>query len=239
MVSGMAFKNLPTSITIPADTSSGPRIFIGPDIPPDLAAFYLAQHNESILGAMIFYGYDGFDYVYLALAVGNVSQTPNLVIGKSQIAFTTFYEDMRFVTNNGGVPTFLYSTFIQYQNEAGNATPGSWQQFSFANGWANLGAGFVVGQYRLVPSPLRSLQLIGFIKPGTRTVGTIITTLPVGYRPFYSHRPVVDWDVTTAGAETPALSFNPSGQLSLAVAFPAAASFMYLNALIPLDALGI
>jgi len=55
-----------------------------------------------------------------------------------------------------------------------------WYDFTLLNGWSNYGSGFETAQY------YRSGQRVylkGLITGGTTTQGTILCTLPVGFRP--------------------------------------------------------
>lgn len=60
--------------------------------------------------------------------------------------------------------------------------PGAWQTATLLAGWTNRGAGFPVMAYRKEDNN-KTVRLIGQIVPGTKTDGTAIFTLPVGYRP--------------------------------------------------------
>jgi type II secretory pathway pseudopilin PulG len=56
---------------------------------------------------------------------------------------------------------------------------GTWNNIAFQNSWANYGGQFNIGQY--TKSSDNVVTLRGLIKTGAN--GTVITTLPVGYRP--------------------------------------------------------
>lgn len=62
----------------------------------------------------------------------------------------------------------------------------NWVNFTFQNGWANWGGGYGGCQYRL--DALGWVNLRGVAAPGTLAAGTVITTLPVGYRPLAKHQ---------------------------------------------------
>jgi hypothetical protein len=56
-----------------------------------------------------------------------------------------------------------------------------WMPLTLVNGWVNVGTVYDTAQYRL--NSFGEVELKGLIKSGTTTTGTIIATLPVGYRP--------------------------------------------------------
>jgi len=51
------------------------------------------------------------------------------------------------------------------------------------NSWVQFGSGFRFGQYNKAKNNVVTLR--GMVRSGTATVGTIIFTLPVGYRPAF------------------------------------------------------
>lgn len=61
------------------------------------------------------------------------------------------------------------------------ATYNSWINLSLQSGWVAFGSGYSTPQYTKSADKLVSLK--GLIKSGTTTSGTIIATLPAGYRP--------------------------------------------------------
>jgi hypothetical protein len=60
-------------------------------------------------------------------------------------------------------------------------TPGAWLSPTLLNSWVNYGAPFETAGYRKTPTG--EVQLRGMIKNGTTTNGTVLFTLPAGYRP--------------------------------------------------------
>lgn len=58
----------------------------------------------------------------------------------------------------------------------------SWTAPTLQNGWVNYGSVFATAGYRKLPSGLVVVK--GLVKDGTVTSGTVIFTLPVGYRPM-------------------------------------------------------
>lgn len=56
-----------------------------------------------------------------------------------------------------------------------------WESLSLLNSWVNFGSGFSTAQFIKHPGGL--VEVKGFIKDGTATTGTVLATLPVGFRP--------------------------------------------------------
>ena len=73
----------------------------------------------------------------------------------------------------------LVADYIAH-NESGS--PETWHTPTLGNSWTNSGQGPVM-QYRHVAAPYNCLQLVGDLTGGTLTDGTVIFTLPAGYRP--------------------------------------------------------
>lgn len=59
----------------------------------------------------------------------------------------------------------------------------TWHSVTINPPWSNRGAGFPGFSYRLVPSPINSVQLVGQLTVGGAASGSTIGTLPAGYRP--------------------------------------------------------
>jgi hypothetical protein len=55
----------------------------------------------------------------------------------------------------------------------------AWNAISLENSWTNFASGYVTAQYRLVNQV--TCEVIGWIKPGTLTSGTVLFALPSGY----------------------------------------------------------
>lgn len=83
---------------------------------------------------------------------------------------------------------------------------GAWNNFSFSNGWTNGGG----AGYRLVAAPKSSVQLFGQLNPGTKTDGTLVFTLPVGFRPATSFNFPITCD-TQVLAQNPHLLIHTDG----------------------------
>lgn len=60
-------------------------------------------------------------------------------------------------------------------------TPHAWTSLMLQNGWVDLAAGFETAQYRRTADG--DVEIRGVIKSGVVTNGTVIFTLPEGYRP--------------------------------------------------------
>ena len=60
-------------------------------------------------------------------------------------------------------------------------TQQAWQTASLGNGWVNYGGTFATAAY--MKDSLGFVHLKGAVKSGTTTVGTVLFTLPAGYRP--------------------------------------------------------
>lgn len=59
--------------------------------------------------------------------------------------------------------------------------PVSWQTATLQNGWGNYGGGF--NSFGFYIDKFGIVHLRGLINGGTSTVGTLLATLPSGYRP--------------------------------------------------------
>jgi hypothetical protein len=80
-------------------------------------------------------------------------------------------------------------------------------------GWTNYGAPEAISQYRKVPSPINSVEVIVGALGGTTADGTTIATLPVGYRP--AHIVHCGFTTSVSGARSCQLRLSPSGNLDI------------------------
>lgn len=80
----------------------------------------------------------------------------------------------------GGAQMLFSKTDIQVQMPL-RCMGEVWNAVTFANGWSNLGANWDTAQYRKYPD--NTVMLRGVVTGGTKTDATVMTTLPVGYRP--------------------------------------------------------
>lgn len=107
----------------------------------------------------------------------------------------------------------------------GNATE-DWHDFvpaDFSNGWVN-SAGAVTASYKYMPDG--TVMLKGRIGSGTTAVGTVVLTMPVGWRPIQICRFAPAQGTATAGTD-PAVDFAVNGQMTISRA-PSAA-LIYLD----------
>lgn len=86
-----------------------------------------------------------------------------------------------------------------------------WHNVVFANGWANLGGNWATAQYRLMPDG--TVLLKGSVIGGTKVDGTVMTTLPVGYRPANDH--IYMGGNASAAGSTPSVRIFTSGQIQI------------------------
>jgi hypothetical protein len=116
---------------------------------------------------------------------------------------------VNYVLNVDSAGLFTVSRSIQYENEGWNAVA-----FSGA-GWANTGGGTAAMRYRLVAAPYKCVQLVGVMTPGTKTDGTVVFTLPAGYRPTNSQDiPVAVNAMAGANAQSPHFAINTNGNVA-------------------------
>lgn len=85
-----------------------------------------------------------------------------------------------------GKPTTLSGYGI---TDAASSTQPGWTAPTLLSGWVNYGAPWAVAGYK--KNTVGTVILKGFIKGGTTTSGTIIFTLPAGYRPLEKQNFVV------------------------------------------------
>ncbi len=110
-----------------------------------------------------------------------------------------------------------------------------WHPFVFQNGWSNAGGTEVTCQFRKVWWPPNGLQLVGEMVAGTVTNGTIITTLPAGYRPKrVTSFPIAVNPSPVLPVVGPLLQLFPSGLLAIFGA--TIGGTVYFSVIVPLDA---
>lgn len=68
------------------------------------------------------------------------------------------------------------TTFLDWTNALG-----AWTALTFQNGWSNLGAPY--GNAQVIVEPTGVVRIGGVVNGGTKTDGTVMTTLPAGARP--------------------------------------------------------
>jgi hypothetical protein len=92
---------------------------------------------------------------------------------------------------------------------------GAWTALSYSNSWSNFGGGFQVGQYQKTFDGY--VHVRGILSAGTLTAGTVVFTLPAGYRPASSIQSlpfVTETNGNTNGIGR--VDFATNGQASLA-----------------------
>ena len=110
-----------------------------------------------------------------------------------------------------------------------------WHGLAYQNLWADNGGTNVTGQYRLVPSPARTVQIIGTLNAGTKADNTVVANLPAGYRPAKTISfPVGMFPPNLGGNSMPMFQLLANGDLLCQGCVNA--TFVWMNALIPLDA---
>lgn len=102
-------------------------------------------------------------------------------------------------------------------------------------GWTNFGGSNPSMQYRRVASPANCVQLAGLIKPGTKTDGTTIFTLPLGYRPNNQIIVPVVPDNTAASATPPNIAIQTNGNVNIG-GCGTVNTFLSIHVIFPLDA---
>lgn len=147
---------------------------------------------------------------------------------KTLLEVTAIASATRFtVTNNGLTPDVncVAGDFVYCVQDARSlnalAAGGSWIALAslYQNGWSDGAA--QAGQYRLDPTGTVSLR--GLIVPGTITAGTLLFTLPAGFRPASAQRAfgVAD-NGSVASSVNMRLDIATNGQVTLGYAFPTA-----------------
>lgn len=113
----------------------------------------------------------------------------------------------------------------------------TWHALTLQNSWTNFGGGFVTAQYRKVPSPATTVEVVGIITGGTATAATTIGNLPAGYRPTSTIRELIY--AFGSGAlnvvdETPAVNIDTSGNIK--IIGTAGSTILGFHFFVPLDA---
>ena len=118
-----------------------------------------------------------------------------------------------------GDPAFpLEATPKQYVESGAGVE--AWIAPTLLNGWTNAGGGAATAGYH---KDRGKVYLKGRIASGTATGGTVLFTLPTGYRPGETWR----FGALSSGYNTTIIDINSSGQVILAAAQSAAAAQAY------------
>lgn len=116
----------------------------------------------------------------ILLRRGNIADLPTLLSGEP--GFATDAKRFFVGTPSGNA-------------EVAMAAGPAWSNPTLLNGWGNHVAGPNVGYYK---DSVGNVHLQGLIQGGTVTVGTLVFTLPAGFRPFFGLRiPVICSNTTT------------------------------------------
>lgn len=102
-----------------------------------------------------------------------------------------------------------------------STTPGTWSAAALQNSWIDFGGAYGGAAYMKDNEGV--VHLRGLIKDGTTTAGTLLFTLPVGYRP-----PAMEMIIVVTDGAFCALNIASNGQVSLALA--AGAGYLSLSA---------
>ena len=101
----------------------------------------------------------------------------------------------------------------------------AWAALTLSASWVNFGGAYATAQYRRVGG---IVYLSGLIKSGTTTPGTVIATLPAGFRPAYQDQygsygnsALAAWQVNTDGTIRVEVASATSSSLA-GIRFPAA-----------------
>jgi hypothetical protein len=92
-----------------------------------------------------------------------------------------------------------------------NGPPTAWTGFSYSNGWGDFGSSFQTGQYH--KDNWGNVTLRGVLADGTQTSGTVIFTLPAGFRPVTANGTIISCLQGNSGITR--INVTQSGQVSL------------------------
>lgn len=146
---------------------------------------------------------------------------------------TIVFTDTIDLFSNGAVANV--SNAIDAFEPGGSGGTEGWSFLGpYQNGWSDFGSGFAVGQYRYIASPPRSVQILGVLKPGTKTAGTVMFNMPANYRPAHTNLYPIVADVTISGGQSPAVLIANTGDVQV-YGLGGTASFIALNIIYPLD----
>lgn len=191
------------SITLPdGATGDEARTFIGPDDPIAVAAFQQTAIVQYFAAA----------YAFL-LSVEQFGNPPDIGQWHLWVGDTSGFFHAQFIDCEYDVDLGLSSMHLGITvdllrisatgNEVqlqGSVTVedeffmdiDTWHKPTLVNGWTNAG-GRAAFQYRKTPTS-DHIQIVGNIVPGTLADNTVITTLPVGFRPTHA-MPIICRDV--------------------------------------------
>jgi hypothetical protein len=158
MGAGGVFRTAASGNRVELNESSGNRL-----------AFYSGHASETFPGVLRLTGGGTPIMSLLAPTVTGVRSWLNL-----------FGDDLTLNGKEGSISLGLGGMALQHTSGV-TITQESWATPSLQNGWVNYGSGEQTMRYRKDSNGTVWLQ--GVIKFGTTTSGTLILTLPAGYRP--------------------------------------------------------
>ncbi len=214
----------PDSLTLPIEaTDTDPRIVLGSKIPTVLSNYYAGQ-GETVSSAILFFDATG-GYEYIGNLSGGAA-----VIGAVRGAVVT---ELFFLWQLTGIGGEIQVSAPMRWTTAGVVE--AWHALALQNGWVPVGGADPTPAYRRVPSPAESVQIVGSISGGINANGTVIATLPVGYRPT-THKTLfpIATDASIAGGATPRMELQTNGNLVINAV--GASTFIFFNTIIPLEA---
>jgi hypothetical protein len=113
------------------------------------------------------------------------------------------------------------------------ADPDPWHPFVFQNGWHNSVAAEVPCQYRRLSALPNCIQIVGEMASGTTANDTVVTNLPVGYRPLTTITyPVACNPSPAVGVVGPLMQLKINGNL---VIWGATSGTTYYATILPID----
>jgi hypothetical protein len=108
-------------------------------------------------------------------------------------------------------------TNFQMLSPTANNAQDAWISPTLLNGWVNSGGGEATAGY--YKDDFNMVRVSGLIKSGTTTAGTVLLTLPAGYRPaLIEERATLSWNGTTIVPVF--LNVQPGGNLTISVGAP-------------------
>lgn len=188
--------------------AAGDQLLLELDSLQNTPRIFMQDHDSNVGYAEIYYQYIAGGYQFLH--VGVETDTGNDTWA-------------RFQEEGDGTRSILVSEPVRpVEPNTGNATE-DWHAFSFSNGWIDSG-GAVVAGYKYMPDA--TVMFKGRIQNGTTAVGTLVLTLPAGWRPAQIVRFAPAQGTATAGTD-PAVDIATNGQMTISRS-PSAALF-YLD----------
>lgn len=133
--------------------------------------------NDLSLRGQVLPSVSNLDTVFIGL--GNT--TPVAVTIQGNLDLIDTFGAGGIFTASGGALITPGPTTVADLEITGLLSTTPWAKPTLVNGWTNRGGIYPDFQYRTIAS--NQLQIVGEIVPGTLVNGTVITTLPAGFRP--------------------------------------------------------